>query len=673
MSANIIESFFVSLGFEIDTGKLSEFEKKLAGARSTVLAVGAVAASAAGAIGLFVTRVAEGIDELGDFAEQEQVSIEALQELGHAAQISGSSLDAVKSSVSRVNRTIGEAVLGIGRGKMAFEQLDLSAKNADGSVKTFDDLLGDVADKMQSMSRQEAIAMAEKLGLDRSLIPLLMKGRGELEKLREEARAFGVVSEADAQKAGDLTDALDRTKYMVSALGKHIAVGLMPQVAAVLDGFREWLFANREIIKSGINTALKLVTAVIGTLWDWIVRIADGAFGLVKWIFEFKAATYLAIAAVGALISLGAFQFFIGLASLIGKAAARMATFNVTALLIPAIIGAIILAIGLLIDSYVNWKEGNDSIIGDLVEQFPALLGIIKTIEDGVGSFIDFWLQQWDSLKGPLSSLAGAIWNLVTTVVGALWPVVKMVFTGWTYIMAAVIPIVASLLSLIIEGWANLASWLAAGASALVDVVTAIVEGFTSVFGMTFANIGDAWGMLIDLLTGNFQGAANHLMAIWDRVIGFWMAGFDKIKGAISWVGEKLGFGDSNVNISSSTRQAAAQSPAAQDQPAATPARQGQMTPIAQAVAQSPAMQNASVNSSTPTPTAPALQQQGGVIGRTGSATSNSTTVTQTTQVTGTTIQISSPDPAKAGEAVRQELDKMNKQTTRNGQSAVAL
>ena len=60
-------------------------------------------------------------------------------------------------------------------------------------------------------------------------------------------------------------------------------------------------------------------------------------------------------------------------------------------------------------------------------------------------------------------------------------------------------------------------------------------------------------------------------------------------------------------------------------------------------------------------------------MGRASNTTTNSTTVTQTTQVTGTTIQISSPDPAKAGEAVRQELDKMNKQTTRNGQSAVAL
>ena len=89
MAANIIESFFVSLGFEINTEKLDEFEQKLAAARGTVLAVGAVAATAAAGIGLFVSKVAEGIDELGDFADVEQVSVEALQEIGYAAQLSG--------------------------------------------------------------------------------------------------------------------------------------------------------------------------------------------------------------------------------------------------------------------------------------------------------------------------------------------------------------------------------------------------------------------------------------------------------------------------------------------------------------------------------------------------------------------------------------------------------
>lgn len=608
MAANIIESFFVSLGFEINTEKLDEFEQKLAAARGTVLAVGAVAATAAAGIGLFVSKVAEGIDELGDFADVEQVSVEALQEIGYAAQLSGSSLEAVKASVSGVNKTVGEAALGIGRGAQTFEKLGMSAKNADGSIKSFDQVLEEVAGKMEGLSRQEQIALAEKLGIDRSLIPLLAKGRDELEALRKEAQAFGVATEEDAQKAGELMDSLDRTRFMLGALGKYIAVGFMPQVTAVLDGFRSWVVAHQDIIKSGIGNALKVVTAIIGTMWDWTVRLADGFVSLVKWLFSFKVVAYAAAAAVGALISAGAFQFFVGLVSIIGKATGKMAAFNFTALLIPAIIGAIILALGLLIDDYVNWKEGNESVIGDLIEQFPWLLDIIQTIEQAVGSLIDFWLAQWDTLKGPLGDLGGALWRLVTVLADLLWPVVKMIFTGWGYIMAAVIPIVASLV-----GWI---------AEALVGAIATVIEAgawLANVFAVVFTGIQDG----ISFVVGLFDAAR-------EKVVGF----IDMVAGAIGKVGQLLGLTDdaSKVKVAVSGGGGAAQ---------------------------------ASANNS--------LNATGGVIGTAGSNTSNSSTVTQTTQITGTTIQINSPDPAKAGEAVRQELERMNKQAVRNGQTAVAL
>ena len=51
----------------------------------------------------------------------------------------------------------------------------------------------------------------------------------------------------------------------------------------------------------------------------------------------------------------------------------------------------------------------------------------------------------------------------------------------------------------------------------------------------------------------------------------------------------------------------------------------------------------------------------------------NSSSVTQSTTVNVPQIVVNSPDPAKAGQSVREELERMNRQTTRNGQSAVLL
>lgn len=610
-AGNIIESFFVALGFQVDTQGLEDMRKKTDELRNSAMTMGALFTAAAGGIGLFVTKIAGAIDDLGDFADREDVAIEMVQELGHAAQLTGSSLDAVKSSISNVNKTIGEAVLGIGRGAMTFEKLNMSAKNADGSVKTFDQLLVEVADKMEGLSRQEQIAMAEKLGIDRSLIPLLRKGRDEIQKLREEAQAFGVASAEDAVKAGELTDSLDRTKFMLGALSKMVAVGLMPQVTAVLDGFRAWLLANQKIIKSGLTSALKAVSALIEFTWDWVVRLVSGLKSAFDWLTQFKLVTYLAVVALTAFVAVKTYDFVMQLGGAVKFLTVRMAAFNATALLIPAIIGAIILAIGLLVDDYINWKEGNDSVIGGLVEQFPWLLDVIKTIESAVGEMVDFWLQQWETLAPPLMQLAGSIWELVKVVYSLLWPVVKMVFEGWAYIMALVIPVIASVIAWIAEN-------LVGAIVSVINVATWMAEAFTTVFN------GIKTG--IDLIVTAFDWAKQ-------KVTGF----IDMVTGAISKVGSLLGLTDdaSKVKIAVSNGGAASSADAA--------------------------TANNSLNST------------GGVIGAAGGTSNSSSTVTQTTQITGTTIQINSPDPAKAGEAVKQELDKMNKQTVRNGQSAVAL
>lgn len=648
MSANVIESFFVALGFEIDTKELDNFSSKMEDAKDSVLGISKVAGIAAAAVGAFITKIGYGIDDLGDFAEAEQVAVDMVSELGRAAQLSGSDLNAVKSSISAVNKTVGEAVLGIGRGAMTFNKLGMSAKNADGSVKSFDQILEEVSDKMQGLSRQESIAMAEKLGIDRTLIPMLLKGKEHIAALREEARAFGSVTAEDAEKAGLFADAMDRTRFMLGGLTKQIAVNLMPAMTNMLDGMRKWLMANREIVQSTITRFLQFVTMLLGTFWDWIVRAANGLSGLLRWIGATNAGFVLMGTALALIAKYAAYKAFGVIASGIRLVAGALTVANTAALVTSALIGGIVIALALLIDDYVNWKEGNDSVIGGLIEQFPWLLDVIQSIQKGVGALVDFWVEQWKTIGPPVMELGKALWSLVTVLVGALWPVVKMIFTGWAYIMAAVIPMVASLLSMIIGGWVNLASWLAAGAAVLVDVLSAIVEGIVAVFGMTFANIGDLWGALTDLLTGNFQGVADHLIAIWDRVVSFWLSGFEKIKAAAQWVAEKLG-------LAAPTAKAVAQ----QDHP----------TPTAKAVAQSPVMQDALAQ----TQSAQSVVQKSGMHGRAGNAGNTSTTVTQTTQITGTQIHVSSPDPAKAGEAVSKELERMNRQATRNGQSAVAL
>ena len=613
MSAQALQEFFVSLGFEVDTAKINEFEQQTARLRDEMLKIGTVITGVAGGIGMFVTTIAQGIDELGDFAEMESVSIAALQEIGHAAQLSGSSLEAVKASVSGVNKTVGEAALGIGRGAQTFEKLGMSAKNADGSIKSFDQVLEEVAGKMEGLSRQEQIALAEKLGIDRSLIPLLAKGRGELEALREEARAFGIASEEDAAKAGALTDALDRTKFMLGALGKQIAVGFMPQVTAVLDSFRGWLVANRKIINSGVGGALKTVTAIIGTLWDWTVRLADGAVRLVKRLSDFKVVTWAAGAAVAALFAYQAGAFFTTLGGAVMTAARALFTFNASAALPVILVGGLVIVIGLLVDELVNFYEGNETVIGQLNEKYPGAIYAAWTALVALGG--GFIALKWKAIASMVETMA------IMAMYAAQWITAHAAMAAGALVAYWPILLIIGAIAAVVGGvWYLWENW---------ETVTKL--------------LGDAWKAVTDTVGQAFAGAMGIIDQVKAKVMGF----IETISGAIGKVGQLLGLTNdaSDVDVKvSRTAQAAAQAPAMQPATAA----------------QAPA---------APSP----LTAPGGVVGRAGNnVSSTNTTSTQTVTIGAPQITINNPDPAAAAREVRRELERMNRQVIRNGQSAVA-
>ena len=608
-AANIIESFFVSLGFEVNTEKIDEFKKKTEELRESATTLGSLFTGAAAGIGLLVQGVAASMGDIASFAELNDISARSVAALGKIATENDGSLEGMKSTIQSLNKTIGEAAIGIGRGAMTFEKLGLNAKFADGRVKTVDDLLGEVADKMQGLSRQEQIAMAEKLGIDPQFVKVLEKGSENLAKLREEAELLNPFTEADYQLADQVDKLFLKAKATLGTFTKMLGVSLLPTVKEVLQNYLEWFKASRKATSDVFIRALKLTAGAVGTVWDWVVRLVHGLKDAYDWLTQFKLVTYLAAAALAVFASVKTYDFVLQLGAAIRMLTLRMATFNATALIIPAIIGAIIIALGLLIDDYVNWKEGNDSVIGGLVEQFPWLLELIQGIEKAVGELVDFWVQQFNILKGPLTELGGALWNLASILVTLLWPVVRMIFTGWAYIMAAVIPIVASLV-----GW--IAEMLVGAIASVIEAGTWLANAFTTVFE------GIKTG--IEFVVDVFETAKQ-------KVVGF----IDMVVGAIGKVGQLLGLTSdaSKVNLSvSSAGGSSAQ---------------------------------ASANNS--------LNAAGGVIGSAGSNTTSSSTVSTTTQITGTTIQVSSPDPAKAGEAVRQELERMNKQSVRNGQTAVAL
>lgn len=615
----IIDSLLVALGFDVDKEGIAEFEKRVEEARDTVLSMVAAAGAAAAAVGAFVTTVAGRVDELGDFADRNEVAIEALQELGHAAQMEGSGIEALMSSIEGLNKVTGEAVLGIGRGAKTFETLGFKARDARGKVKSVDQMLEEVSERMKTMSRQEALGMAGKLGIDASLVPLLQKGAERMRELREEARAFGVASDEDAKKAGALSDELDRMKFLAQSLGVKLATELMPIVTRIFERFKDWYLQNKEIIQQRLQVALAIITTALGVLWDVVWGTVSAVSDLVAWLSKFKAVTYLATAALAAFVAVKTGQFFQSVALLALRAAGGMMAFNFAALLIPMAIGAVILALGLLIEDFMVFRRGGESVIGDLVKKFPELAGVIEAIGSTVDSVVAWFKAQWATLAGPLAESGGHLMKLAGILMSVLWPVAKFVFGMIGRVISFLLPIIVSVVGWVLE----LAVLMAGG----------LVEAF---------NI-----------------AATAIEFVADKISAF----IDGVKDAIDWVARLLGLSGGTTELEvKKTEKGASVATGQQANPAERAPIALAQPPMLEMISQSPAMTGQQQAPAGFGPRAPA-----GTMGAVNTSTVQNTTTNLTTNVAK--IEIVSTDPAKAGESVKRELDRTNKTGIRNGQA----
>lgn len=601
----IIDSLLVALGFEVDTSGADQWIDKARDAETAAIGfVGAIVALA-GAVGAATIAVASSLDEIGDFADLNDVSAVAVLELGHAAQLSGSSLDALKSSVQGLNRVAGEAALGIGRGAKLFATLGLSAKDAEGNVKSFDDLLLDIADKMQGLSAQEQIALASKLGIDASLVPMLRKGRDEIEALRQEMRDFGAPQEADFAAAGDLMDSIDRLKAMFVATGQTIALYFLPIVKETVDAFRQWWFANRQLVRDNMLAGLQFFINLVQTVFEWLRRLG----AVVNWLIELMGGWRVVLGLLGAaltvFVSAQTLKLLTSFVAILNAARAAVWGLLAGVGLVPILIAAAAAALFLLIDDVVNFIEGNDSVIGRLAERFPAFGALLQQIG---AQFRAFW-EQFTAILSQLTPMFEMLVNSVGQLFVALWDLLSPVLGAILQVIGAILPPVLSL----VQG--------------IVLVITQLLVGLTT--GVTvLANllVGTLTGA-INILTASFRSFFADLASGWNATFGLIGRGVDTVKG---WFG--IGKGSPT--------------------PGAAPA-----SALAQGAA-----------------TGVAATAGGAPMGATTGVGRANSTVNQTTVTVGApNITVQSPDPARAGEAVKSELDAVNRNAIRNSQSSVAL
>ena len=291
------------------------------------VAIGAAAVALGGLIAARAIRAfntfRERIDDVAKAADRLGISAEAVQQLDFAAQQSGTSF----ATLERAARTLQKGLVdSIGRPNspvtQALTDLGVAATNADGELRTFDDLLPDIADGLSRLENSTARAgLAQQLFGGRSveLLPLLTAGSEGIAELR---RQF---AESGAQISGQTADQVEEFNDTLNLLRQQI-----------------------------IGVAIPLAAELVPALISFVQAITPA----IRAVGEFIARNELLIPILAGLT-----------ATLVAVVGVAFAPFLLTAAKVVLVVGAITSAVTLAVQIFKNWEFA----IGFVKESFDSL------------------------------------------------------------------------------------------------------------------------------------------------------------------------------------------------------------------------------------------------------------------------------------------------------------
>lgn len=233
------------------TGSAERMQKAFAGVSAALGAIAGVAGLEA--LRRTVTNVLDTADGLNKLSQKSGIAVERLSELSYAAKLSDVSSESLATALRALNKSIDDGADGFGR-------LGISTRNADGTLRSTDAVLLDVAERfsgIQDGAAKAAIAqdLFGKSGTD--VIPLLNAGRAGIAAYADEAQRLGIVISGDTARAAEqFNDNVTRLRESFSGLAVSAAQSVLPALLRV----SEELLAGARAAGGFVNAVTQLGT-----------------------------------------------------------------------------------------------------------------------------------------------------------------------------------------------------------------------------------------------------------------------------------------------------------------------------------------------------------------------------------------------------------------------------
>lgn len=304
---------------------------------------------------------------------------------------------------------------------------------------------------------------------------------------------FSAISEVLKVFFGDITGGFEKSGSAVETVTNLIVGGLtgainilqavLTPLAEVLKTVADYMKEHSEEIKNGMVQAYQFVASLLqAVVMPVIQAVTDFWREHGETIKQFVYNVYQGLGTVISTLVYGAFT----------------------------VLQSIVQSVTAFWDEHgESIKKNVYTIYKNLVPIISGVMTAIMTIISTVGSaIVSFWEQHGESIM----QSASTIWNGVCTVVAV----------AWAFISNVILPVVGTIVSVVIQGFANLTSFIMSHADTIKQVLTVAFQFISTAITVavtiigttvqtTFTIISGIIQFVSQILTGDFAGAWNTI------------------------------------------------------------------------------------------------------------------------------------------------------------------
>lgn len=194
-----------------------------------------------------------------------------LQEFSYASELIDVSLDTLQGSLTKLTNNMQDTANGTGNAQAAFQRLGVSVTDADGHLRSANDVFYDAIDALGDVTNateRDALAMDIFGRSAQDLNPLIVQGADTLREYAQEAHDMGYVLDNDALAAlGAVDNAYQRLQKTQEGVKNQLSEQFAPYLTEFYEKITRLIKDGGQALKdSGLVDAFGMILESVGDL-----------------------------------------------------------------------------------------------------------------------------------------------------------------------------------------------------------------------------------------------------------------------------------------------------------------------------------------------------------------------------------------------------------------------